>query len=78
MIDPAAESVEARDDSCDHCTFEFSDDKQLGLGGKFTADHELRVVPRGVIAKDVTPQGGDARLIAGLVGANDEIVVGHE
>src|SRR5262249_46482009 len=77
MVYPAAEPIEAGDDSCNQRISEFSDEKQVGLGYHFTADHHLRVVPRRVIVKRLTPEGGNANLIAGFIRANDEALVRH-
>src|SRR5262249_4720904 len=72
------EPIETSEDGADDFTLELADEEELRLGGEFAPDHQARIVPRGVVREDLAPEGIDPRLIAGLVGANDEIVLGHD
>src|SRR5262249_62355535 len=64
MVYPAAEPIEAGDDSCNQRISEFSDEKQVGLGYHFTADHPPSVLPPSGLAQPPPRAGATANLIS--------------
>ena len=63
MMDPAANSIKAGENSSDETTIDISNKKKLRLYGELSPNYSCRFIPRRIVRKCIFPERDDLGVI---------------